>query len=77
MARFLAENSYDTHTLAGMPITFRDGCRGLISVLSHWDALILSVPDAAHIHRYALDWPTVAWSYIDKGRKFPAHRPTT
>ena len=71
MAKFLFENSYDTQTLVGMRVKFTDGCDGIISGASQPFALVRSLPSAPHTHSFEYAWPTVAWSYVDKGRPFP------
>ena len=71
MAKQLFDHSYDTHTLAGMPVKFVDGCDGIISGGSEPFARIRSLPSAPHAHNFEYAWPTVAWAYVDKGKAFP------
>lgn len=75
MARHLFEHSYDTRTLTGCPVTFKDGCKGILSGASlpfaHVDSLPAWNPGVEHSHSYEMAWETVAWRYIDTGKDFP------
>jgi len=72
MARHLAEHSYDINTLHGYPVRFTDGCEGTVRNIDGRFALVASFPSQPHVHQFEYAWPTVAWSYIDAGKAFPA-----
>jgi len=70
-ARHLANHSYDTRTLSGMPIKFVDGCDGMITGASEPFARVTTVGNAPHHHSFEYAWETVAWAYVDKNKAFP------
>ena len=72
MARGLISGDlWDTRTLAGSRIEFVDGCKGTISGASQPFATVHTVGDSPHIHSFEYAWPTVAYSYVNNGKRFP------